>query len=333
MTISRLAIIGGGAWGTALAQAAALAGREIVLIVRSPETATRINTNRENATHLPGIALSSAITASASPQDIEAADAVLVVVPAQTTRSALNWVEPNRLAGKPVILCAKGLETATLDRQSQILAGTAPNAVPLVLSGPSFAHDVAAGRPTAVTLAANEAPLCDMVARALSGPTFRLYTSSDLIGVELAGALKNVYALACGAVEGAGLGLSARSALIARAYAELSRLVAAMGGTPATLTGLAGLGDLTLSCTTPQSRNYAFGLALGKGLSPTEIETRQNGLAEGVKTAPVAAGLARQHGVDVPLIDAVNLLLAGNIGIDEIVGQLMTRPLKRESET
>jgi len=237
------------------------------------------------------------------------------------------------LDGKPVVLCAKGLETETLLRQSEILGQCAPGAVPLVLSGPSFAHDVASGRPTAVTLASPDDALCAEIATALSGATFRLYQSNDLVGVEMAGALKNVYALAAGAVEGAGLGLSARSALIGRAFAEMSRLVAAMGGDALTLTGLAGFGDLTLSCTSPQSRNYAFGMALGQGKTPGEAEESGIGLAEGVKTAPVALGLAEKYGVDAPLISAVNALLAGRLGINDIVAQLMTRPLKREGES
>ena len=183
-----------------------------------------------------------------------------------------------------------------------------------------------------MTLAAPDDALCAATAATLSGPTFRLYQSHDLIGVELAGALKNVYALCCGAVEGANLGLSARSALIGRAFAEMTRLVIAMGGEARTLTGLAGFGDLTLSCTSPQSRNYAFGIALGAGKSPAEIEALGVGLAEGVKTAPVALGLAQRHGVDAPLVSAVNALLAGRLGINDIVAQLMARPLKREGE-
>jgi glycerol-3-phosphate dehydrogenase (NAD(P)+) len=194
-----------------------------------------------------------------------------------------------------------------------------------VLSGPSFATDVAAGRPTAVTLAGDDAEIASELAAALAGPSFRPYAADDRLGVELAGALKNVYALGCGAVEGAGLGASARAALIARAFAELTRLVVRLGGSASTLAGLAGLGDLTLSCTSPQSRNYRYGMALGSGGSTVEI-----GLAEGVLTAPVAQELARTVGVDAPLVGAVNLLIDGNSTIDSIVAGLMARPLKRE---
>jgi glycerol-3-phosphate dehydrogenase (NAD(P)+) len=245
-------------------------------------------------------------------------------VPAQASRAALSAVR-GKLEGKPVVLSAKGLETGTLRRQSEILADTAPGAVPFVLSGPSFAADVAAGRPTAVTLAGDDQRATADIAEALAGPAFRLYWSDDRIGVELVGALKNVYALASGAVDGAGLGASARSALIARAFAELSRLVGALGGTTATLMSLAGLGDLTLSCTSTQSRNYRAGVALGRGEAP-EADV----LAEGIATAPVAQGLARAAGIDVPLIDAVNLLIGGETSIDTIVSGLMSRPLKKE---
>ena len=328
--MSRVSVIGGGAWGTALAEVAARAGHGVDLIVRSPEAARAINEGHVNAGHLPGDRLSENVSARADGDALPDADIVLLVVPAQVSRQVLTAIGPDALAGKPVVLCAKGLEQQTLDRQSEILAAAAPGAMPLVLSGPSFAHDVASGRPTAVTLAAHDEAVCANIASALSGSTFRLYQSHDVIGVELAGALKNVYALACGAVEGAGLGLSARSALIGRAFAEMSRLVTAMGGDALTLTGLAGLGDLTLSCTSPQSRNYAFGIALGEGRSVAEIEAAGAGLAEGVKTAPVAQMLAERHGVDLPLVAAANALLAGKLGINEIVAQLMARPLKRE---
>jgi glycerol-3-phosphate dehydrogenase (NAD(P)+) len=254
------------------------------------------------------------------------ADLVIVAVPAQATRAALTSAR-GRLAGKPVVLAAKGLEAGTLLRQSEILGEVAPAAIPFVLSGPSFAADVVAGRPTAVTLAGDDASDTSDVAAALAGPALRPYASDDRVGVELAGALKNVYALACGAVEGAGLGASARAALIARSFAELSRLVVAMGGQASTLTGLAGLGDLTLSCTSIQSRNYRYGVALGRGDTPSSVD-----LAEGVATAPVAHGMAKRLGVDAPLVEAVNLLLMRRAGIGEIVAGLMSRPLKREDE-
>ncbi|MEQ1771008.1 MAG: NAD(P)H-dependent glycerol-3-phosphate dehydrogenase [Devosia sp.] len=318
MALEHVAVIGAGAWGTALAQAAAMAGRRVTLIGRDLAAIEEVNAHHSNSRHLGAQHLLEAITASSHHGG---ADITILAVPAQASRAALEAHRPHG----PVVLTAKGLEHGSLKRQSEVLAEAAPNAVPFVLSGPSFAADVAAGRPTAVTLAGDDADATDAIAAALAGPSFRPYAADDRIGVELAGALKNVYALAAGAVEGAGLGASARSSLIARAFAELSRIVEALGGHAGTLTGLAGLGDLTLSCTSQQSRNYRAGMALGAGQRPDAAL-----LAEGVFTAPVAQSLARQAGIDAPLIDAVNLLLGGNVSIETIVAGLMSRPLKRE---
>lgn len=322
-----MVVIGAGSWGTALAQAAATAGRRVTLVCRDPAQVDEIVNEHSNRRALPGIGLDPAIEAGlAVPAQ---SDFAILAVPAQQSAAALGLHGP-ALAGRPVVLSAKGLEAGTMRRQSQILADAVPDARALVLSGPSFAEDVASGRPTAVTLASDDLALADEIAAALAGPAFRLYAAGDMTGVELAGGLKNVYALACGAVEGAGLGASARAALIARAFAEMTRLVVALGGQAATLTGLAGIGDLTLSCTSVLSRNYATGVALGRGESLAAIRARWPVLAEGVFTAPVAQAIARREGVDVPLVDAVNLLVGGGTGIAEIVSGLMTRPLKRE---
>ena len=250
---------------------------------------------------------------------------ILVVVPSHGFASLLRTLPP---LGQDVGLAwaTKGLEPGTnrlLHEVALEVMGTRDIAV---VSGPSFAADVALGRPTAVTLAGQDAEATSALAAALAGPTFRLYAADDIVGVELAGALKNVYALASGAVEGAGLGASARAALLARGFAEMTRLIVAMGGAAHTLTGLAGLGDLTLSCTSSQSRNYRYGMALGSGLSLAGI-----GLAEGVATTPVAKRLAGQLGIDAPLIDAVDQLLGGLTTINDIVAGLMKRPLKREN--
>lgn len=327
MALESVAVLGGGAWGTALAQAAAMAGRQVTLVLRNAEQVDAINTSHINGSALPGQTLSTAITASTAPV---AADIFILAVPAQATRTLLTSLDANLLKGKPVVLSAKGLETGTLARQSEILADMAPEAIGYVLSGPSFAGDVAAGRPTAVTLAGDDANATSELASALAGPTFRPYAADDRIGVEIAGALKNVYALACGAVEGAGLGASARSALIARGYAEMARMVSALGGSAHTLTGLAGLGDLTLTCTSVQSRNYQFGMALGAGRQTSDILASGAKLAEGVATAPVAAALAKSLDVDAPLIDAVDAVVAGRADIATVVAGLMSRPLKRE---
>jgi glycerol-3-phosphate dehydrogenase (NAD(P)+) len=329
MPLETVAVIGGGAWGTALAQAAAMAmaGRPVTLVVRDASQAEAINRSHSNDRALPGQALLPNLQASAG---YEGADIVILAVPAQATRTLLETLDPARLAGRPVVVSAKGLETGTLARQSEIVLDMAPQAIPYVLSGPSFAADVAAGRPTAVTLAGDDASLTSELAAALAGPSFRPYAADDRIGVEIAGALKNVYALACGAVEGAQLGASARAALIARGYAEMSRMVTAMGGSAHTLTGLAGLGDLTLTCTSTQSRNYQFGMALGAGRQTADILASGAKLAEGVATAPVAAALARSLDVEAPLIDAVDAVVAGSADIATVLAGLMARPLKRE---
>ncbi|MGV8833119.1 MAG: NAD(P)H-dependent glycerol-3-phosphate dehydrogenase [Devosia sp.] len=327
MTQQTVSVIGGGAWGTALAQAAAMAGRDVSLVVRDSTQLAEINAHHTNQRYLGNQILDTRIraTTTAAPADI-----FILAVPAQSTRAALAALDPALLAHKPVVLSAKGLETGTLDRQSEILADMAPDAIPYVLSGPSFAADVAAGRPTAVTLAGDDADHTSALAAALAGPSFRPYASDDRIGVEVAGALKNVYALACGAIEGANLGASARSALIARAFAEMARMVSAMGGSASTLTGLAGLGDLTLTCTSVQSRNYQFGMALGRGQSVEAILASGAKLAEGVATTPVADALAHSLHVDAPLIVAVHAVLSGQATIATVVAGLMARPLKRE---
>jgi glycerol-3-phosphate dehydrogenase (NAD(P)+) len=323
MVLDHVVIIGAGAWGTALAQAAVMAGRRVTLIGRETAVIEEINARHTHGSALGTLPLSTSIVAATS---CAKADLVILAVPAQATRAALGAYLP-LIRNAPVLLTAKGLELGSLKRQSEVLADVAPSAIPFVLSGPSFATDVAAGRPTAVTLAGDDAAATEDIAAALAGPSFRPYAAGDRIGVELAGALKNVYALAAGAVEGARLGASARSSLIARAFAELSRMVEALGGHASTLTGLAGLGDLTLSCTSTQSRNYRAGMALGAGQKPDASL-----LAEGVTTAPVAQHLARQARIDAPLIDAVNLLLGGSVSIEKIVAGLMSRPLKREEE-
>jgi glycerol-3-phosphate dehydrogenase (NAD(P)+) len=327
MSLETVTVIGGGAWGTALAQASAMAGRQVTLVLRNAEQVEAINETHINASALPGQVLSDTIVAAT---DIRTADIFILAVPAQATRTLLTSVDVGVFAGKPVVLSAKGLEAGTLARQSEILADMAPAAIGYVLSGPSFAADLAAGRPTAVTLAGDDATATSELAAALAGPSFRPYAADDRIGVEVAGALKNVYALACGAVDGAGLGASARSALIARGYAEMARMVSALGGSAHTLTGLAGLGDLTLTCTSVQSRNYQFGMALGAGRKTADILASGAKLAEGVATAPVAAALAKSLTVDAPLIDAVDEVVAGRADIATIVAGLMSRPLKRE---
>ncbi|MGJ8529163.1 NAD(P)H-dependent glycerol-3-phosphate dehydrogenase [Maritalea sp.] len=323
-------VVGAGAWGVALAHATALSGSDVCLCGRDQTVVDMINQHHTNPQYPAVAKVDNKVSAQVGYEGIAAAKTILVVVPAQATRQALLDIGVKNLAGKNLVLCAKGLEQGTLKRQSEIVREITPDAVAYALSGPSFAIDVAQSKPTAVTLAGPDIEQARAIVDVLAGPTFRPYSSDDLVGVELAGALKNIYALGAGAVEGAGLGFSARSSLIARGFAEMGRLVEALGGSPATLNGLAGLGDLTMSCTARESRNYEFGFRLGAGESVQEILDSGAKLAEGVFSAPVGFKLAQQNSVDVPIVGAVNALLVGKVTIDVLVANLMARPLRSE---
>ncbi len=323
-------VLGAGAWGSALAHVFGQAGNRVVLVARSEEFVQQFNLHHRNGRYLGDLELSPNIRASVDTGVLEAADLVVLALPAQATRGALQALAEHLKRAVPVIVTAKGFERKTLALQTGILADEWHGAIPLVLSGPSFAHDAAGGKPTAVTLAGVERGIVQAVADRFAGSIIRPYVSDDLLGVQMCGGLKNVYALASGAIEGAGLGLSARSAFISRALAEMERLVEAAGGRVSTVHGLAGMGDLVLSCTSSRSRNYAFGMALGEGRSPAQLLEGGVGLAEGVASAPVALGLARAGNVSVPLVEAVNRLLEGRDDIARIVESLMIRPLKAE---
>lgn len=322
----KIAVLGGGAWGTALATAALRAGHGCTLWARDDETVAAINARHENPRYLPGIALDAALAATA---DLNAALAdaacVLAVVPAQAMRGLLEALAGRIAPGVPLVLCAKGIERGTGKLLSEIAAGILPQTPVAALSGPSFATDVAAGLPTAVTVAAADEARAAGLAALLSSPAFRCYSSADLIGVEVGGALKNVLAIAAGAVAGAGLGASAQAALVTRGFVELRRVGAALGAEPETLMGLSGLGDLILTCGSAQSRNFSYGMAIGRGES---LDNRP--LAEGAATAGIAFRIARDKGIDAPIIAAVDALLSGRITIADAVAALMARPLKSE---
>ncbi|AWM85597.1 NAD(P)H-dependent glycerol-3-phosphate dehydrogenase [Microvirga sp. 17 mud 1-3] len=324
----RIGIAGAGAWGTALANAAALAGNEVVLWMRSAEQAALLAETRMNPGFLPGVPLHERIRPTASLTDLADSGAVLLVTPAQTTRemtAALSAVLP---ACTPLVLCAKGIERETQAFLSDAAEAVRPGSPLAVLSGPSFADDVARGLPTAVTLACRDAALAERIATSLSGSTFRVYHRTDVRGVEIGGAAKNVLAIACGAVAGRGLGESAKAALIARGFAELLRFARAYGGEAETLMGLSGLGDLVLTCSTAHSRNFAFGQRLGQGLSPEEAAGGK--LVEGATTARALVALAHERNVDMPIAEAVERVLSGVSTIDQAVDSLMNRPVKSE---
>ena len=329
--IGNIGVVGAGAWGTALAQVAAKAGRRVTLWAREPEVAEGINARHENATFLPGIALDPDIRATAALADMAAADALLMVTPAQHMRRVLSELGPALAAGTPVVLCAKGIEQESGKLLTEVLAEAAPHATPAVLSGPSFAAEVARGLPTAVTLACTDEGTAEALAHAIGLPTFRPYYSADLIGAEIGGAVKNVLAIACGIVEGKQFGDSARAALTTRGFAELTRLGLAMGAHVETLMGLSGLGDLILTCNSPKSRNMSLGMALGEGKSLANIMGSRNSVSEGVHSATAVVALAKKHNVEMPIADAVTAIVTGRASVDEAIAALLARPVGREA--
>ena len=326
--IERIGIVGAGAWGTALALAAARAGREVTLYSADPYVVDMIIEHKENRRSLPGIVFDAPIAATADLVAALAADAVILAVPAQALRAVATTAAPHVVAGTPLVVAAKGLERSTGKRMSEVLAETVPAALPAVLSGPSFAADVARRLPTAVTIAALGEEIALALCRALGHAAFRPYAETDVIGVEIGGAVKNVFAIAAGIVAGRRLGASALAALIARSFAELRRFAEALGARPETLMGLSGLGDLVLTCSGPQSRNFAYGQAIGEGRDLSAPHP----LVDGIETAAVARDLARQHGIDMPIVEAVAGILSGSLAVDAAIEGLMNRPLKRETD-
>jgi glycerol-3-phosphate dehydrogenase (NAD(P)+) len=330
--LKRLAIIGGGAWGTALATVAARAGTLITLWARDPEVVAAINDKHQNPPFLPGISLDPAIAATTKMTEaIAGAEAVLLVVPAQYMRGVLEDLAPLLPPATPLLLCAKGIETESLKTMSEVAAEIAPKSPVAVLSGPSFAAEVARGLPTAVTIASRDATVGSAFMAAVGTERFRPYLSQDPIGAEIGGAVKNVLAIACGMVEGRGLGDNGRAALITRGLAEMVRLGQAKGAEAETFRGLSGLGDLVLTCTAGQSRNYALGVALGRGASLTEaLAARQRSVIEGVGTAGAVARLADQLKVEMPIAAAVAGVLYRGMPIDAMIEGLMSRPWRSE---
>jgi glycerol-3-phosphate dehydrogenase (NAD(P)+) len=328
--IKTIGIVGGGAWGTALAAVAVRAGRQALVWAREPEVVDAINRAHENTMFLPGVALPEAVRASGDLAELAAADALLLVTPAQALRSvALELARFVRRA-VPVAICAKGIERGTNKFLSEVLSESMQTALPLVLSGPSFAADVARGLPTAVTLAGRSHEAAREVAEALMTPSFRPYLSDDVIGAEIGGAVKNVLAIACGIAEGRRLGDSARAALIARAFAELTRFGRAFGARSETLTGLSGLGDLILTCSSRQSRNFTLGIALGEGKSAAEVLGARTSVSEGAYTAAAVVAIAEARGIEMPIAAAVNRILEGS-AVETEIAQLLARPIKAET--
>ncbi len=322
----KLGVIGGGAWGTALAQVAAAGGDKVVLWAREADVVASINVTRENSNFLKGVSLSDDIVATGDLADLAPCDALLVVTPAQHMRAVLA----NTPVGtRPLVLCAKGIEAETQMLMSEVAAQCCPESAIAVLSGPTFAHEVAKGLPTAITLACEDVAIGQQLAARIAKPHFRPYVSTDVIGAEIGGAVKNVLAIACGVVEGAGLGQNARAALIARGFAEMTRFGLARGAQAETLAGLSGLGDLVLTCSSTSSRNFSLGKGLGEGQSAASLLADRKTVAEGAYTAPVLQQAAAVAGVEMPIVDAVCALL-NSADIGEVVASLLSRPLKGE---
>ncbi|HMI19170.1 MAG TPA: NAD(P)H-dependent glycerol-3-phosphate dehydrogenase [Sphingomonas sp.] len=323
----RIGVIGGGAWGTALAQVAS-AGGEVLLWAFEPDVVEAINADHVNPIFLAGVPLSPAIRATNDLADLASCEALLVVTPAQHMRRILGAAP---VGNRPLILCSKGIEADTMALMSEAAADTCPDAPIAVLSGPTFASEVAKGLPTAVTLACADDAVAARLAPRIARPGFRPYRSTDVVGAEIGGAVKNVLAIACGVVEGAGLGKNARAALIARGFAEMTRFGLARGARPETLAGMSGLGDLVLTCSSEQSRNFSLGLGLGQGKSAASLMADRRTVAEGAFTAPVLVEAARAVGVEMPISEAVAALLDGKVDVQAAVEALLARPLKDEA--
>ena len=330
MALETIGVVGGGAWGTALAATARLAGRNVLMWARADSVVAEINQHHTNTAFLPGVGLDRELAATSDLRRMAEVDAVLLVTPAQTQRAIARALATLIAPETPVVICAKGLEQGTGKLMTEVLAEELPSCRAAVLSGPGFAEDVVRGLPTALTLACADEALGKALAEAVGYRHFRLYWTSDITGVALAGALKNVLAIAAGIVDGRGLGASAHAALVTRGFAELRRLGHALGAHPETLVGLSGLGDLLLSCGSPQSRNMRLGRLLGKGRGLTDALADLRSTAEGVYTAASAVRQAAAHGIDVPIVAAVHAIIEGELTVDDAIQSLLSRPFRSE---
>jgi glycerol-3-phosphate dehydrogenase (NAD(P)+) len=326
----QVGVIGAGAWGTALAQAATFAGRSVLIQAREAEVVDSINTAHENGLYLKGVELSPKVRATGDLGDLAHCELILAVPPAQHMRTTLKAFAPYARPGVPIVLCSKGVERGTDALMTEVLSDVLPEATAAVLAGPNFAREVAEGKPSAVTIACADEAAGARIAATIAGPSFRPYLSPDLIGAEAGGAIKNVIAIACGIAEGKGLGRNAHAALITRGFAEMSRLAMALGARFETMSGLCGMGDLVLTCSSPQSRNMSVGLAMGQGMTLAQALEGKVSVAEGVESAPAVVELGRRVGIELPLCNAVHAVLTGKIDVDTAVGMLMSRPLKVE---
>ncbi len=329
--MDRVNVIGAGAWGTALAIAAAQGNRKVFLHCRDEKQAASINSGRENTKYLPGITIPKTISATTDLSEVLDTDILLNVVPAQYLRSNLELLKPDLPPEVAVVICAKGIEKTTGNLMSDVVTECLPGQPFAILSGPNFAHEIAKGLPAATTLAASSKKLGERLAKSLSSPSFRPYYTDDIMGAQLGGAVKNVLAIACGIVAGAKLGENARAALITRGMAEILRLGVKLGARAETLMGLSGFGDLVLTCSSSASRNFSLGEALGEGKSLEEVLNNRVAVTEGVHTAAALCGLAHQHKIEMPICEAVDKLLNMGASVPTVVEELLARPIRDES--
>lgn len=325
-----IGIIGGGAWGTALAQNFANADKDVILWAREEEVVSSINAKRENTLFLAGVPLHQKIQATGSLSLAAKADVLLIVTPAQHLRATLASIKENLSADKPIVICAKGVEIESGLMLSQIVAEASPESPVAILTGPTFAIEIARGLPSAVTLAMKDKSEAETLAEALSTRSLRMYASNDLVGAQIGGAVKNVIAIACGIIEGKKLGDSARAALVTRGLAEIARLGAALGAKKETLMGMCGVGDLILTCSSMQSRNFSLGVALGQGQTLAEILAKRNSVTEGVHTAKALVVMAKNNAVDMPISEAVHKCLSEGADVDDIITKMLDRPIRSE---
>lgn len=332
MSFNKVAVIGGGAWGTALAHVLALNGLTVKLWAHETETVREIRDHRTNSVFLSGVSLAQNLEATDRFEDLNDCDLCLLVPPAQHLGAIATSLKDHLPATTPWVICSKGIEISTGRLLGEVLADTVPNATIAALSGPSFASDVARGLPAALTVACADEATGEAIARSLGSRNLRLYWTSDVVGVQLGGAIKNVLAIAAGIVEGKQLGASAHAALVTRGFAEMNRFASAFGAEPRTMAGLAGLGDLLLTCGSPQSRNMSLGRSLGQGQSLSDVLASRRAVTEGVYTAAAMVKVADAKQIDVPIARAVNAIVEGRISVDDAIQDLMTRPIKPENE-
>lgn len=323
-----IGVIGAGAWGTALAQNAAKAGHEAVLWCRRKEQMFGISSRRENADYLPDVELDRGVRPTADLAEVGRCAAVLLVTPAQHARATLTNFRPHAPAGLPVIVCAKGVEQGSLKTIAEVAAEVLPTAVVGALSGPNFAREIGQGLPAVATLACPDREIGRRLRATIGRAAFRIYLTDDVVGTEVGGAVKNPLAIACGVVEGRRLGRNAHAALLTRGFAEMTRLGLSMGGRIETLMGPCGLGDLVLTCSSQESRNFSLGYSLGQGRKLTQILAERKGVTEGVTTAPALAALAKRRGVEMPIVEAIDFVLAGHLTVEDAIESLLARPFK-----